>query len=130
MSHSTTPLLGYCLLVSPSTLSSSKVQLKSLPFSAHDSAAGASASHRCESWLDGNHWTTDDLSHAVAADTRNALGAGECILEQPRPTAAGAVDLDQIRATAKGGRLRMLVWMVLVQEGTSVIVRRCRSRQT
>ena len=52
-----------------------------LPLPAHDSAAGASAAHRCESWLDGDNGTADDLSNAVTADATDTLRAGECIFE-------------------------------------------------
>ena len=72
---------------------SSKIKLDSLPLSAHDSAAGAAASHRCITWLDGDHGTADDLSHAITADATNALGASESVFQQPRPPAAGAEDL-------------------------------------
>lgn len=62
-------------------LSVNEADREFLPAPAHDSAAGTAAAHRCESWLDGNHGTADDLSNAVAADATDTLRAGECILE-------------------------------------------------
>lgn len=55
----------------------SKVKLKSLPLPAHDSAAGATASHRSTCWLDADDGAAHNLANAVRADTTNALGACE-----------------------------------------------------
>jgi hypothetical protein len=69
---------GMCLV--PFTrLSVNEADREFLPSPAHDSAAGTAAAHRCDSWLDGNHGTADDLSNAVAADATDTLGTRECV---------------------------------------------------
>lgn len=56
-------------------LSLSEVELKSLPLPAHDSAAGATATHRRTPWLDGDDGAADDLANTIAAHSADALGA-------------------------------------------------------
>jgi len=53
----------------------SKVKLESLPLPAHDSAAGATATHRYTTWLDSDDGAADDLANAITAHTTDALGA-------------------------------------------------------
>lgn len=55
----------------------SKVKLKSLPLPAHDSAAGATASHCSTCWLDTDDGAAHDLANAIRAHTTDALGACE-----------------------------------------------------
>lgn len=108
----------------------SKVQLEALPLPAHDSAAGAAAAHRCDSWLDGDDGTADDLSNTVTADATDTFGAGKSIFQEPWPPARCAVDLQYFRFAAERGRLRVLVGVRMVLQWTSVLVRGRRRGQT
>lgn len=53
----------------------SKVKLEALPLPAHNSAAGAAATHRRTSWLDSDDGAADDLANTIATHTTDAFRA-------------------------------------------------------
>ena len=71
----------------------SKVELESLPLPAHDSAAGAAATHRCTPCLDSDDGAADDLANAITANTTDALRTCKCRSKQNRPATTCAIDL-------------------------------------
>lgn len=77
-------------LPSDENQTSSKIKLKAFPFSAHYAASRTTSSDGSKAWLDCDHGTADDLSHAVATYSTNTFCAGKTGLQQSRPTATSA----------------------------------------
>ena len=89
-----------CICVLASASFSAKVELESLPFSAHHSAAWATPPCRRHSWLDCLNRAAQDLPDTIAAHAANALGTCESVLEQPRASAVGTENLKRLCFTS------------------------------
>ena len=90
-------------LPSDENQTSSKIKLKVFPFSAHYAASRTTSSDGSKAWLDCDHGTADDLSHAVVTHSTNTFCAGKTGLQQPRPTAASAKYLQCVCFAAERG---------------------------